>query len=89
MQRLQYPKYESSMLIAAPGTDFILRTGGAVCDLTMQLAAKVLTQRRKYTTLIEVLGDVGGLMELLWTFLNLICSFITDILYEKSLVNNT
>ena len=84
----QYPKYESSMLIAAPGTDSILRTGGAVCDITMQLAAKVLTQRRKYTTLIEVLGDVGGLMELLWTFLNLICSFITDILYEKSLVNN-
>ena len=84
----QYPKYESSDLIAAPGTDQILKTGGAVCDITMQLAAKVLTQRRKYTTLIEVLGDVGGLMEILWTFLNLISSLITEILYDKSLVNH-
>ena len=84
----KYPKYESSMLIAAPGTDKILQTGGAVCDVTMQLAAKILTQRRKYTTLIEVLGDVGGLMEILWSFLNLICSFITEVLYDRSLVNN-
>ena len=84
----QYPKYDNSMLIAAPGTVDILKTGGAVCDCTMQLHQKILTTKRKYTTLLEVLGDVGGLMELIYSFFNLICSFITELMYEKSLVNN-
>ena len=39
-------------------------------------------------TLIDVLGDVGGLMEILYTFFNLIASFLTGVSYEKSLVNN-
>ena len=84
----KYPKYDNSQLIAAPGTADILKTGKAVCDITMQLHQKILTTRRKYTTLLEVLGDVGGLMELIYSFFNLICSFITEIIYEKSLINN-
>ena len=87
-KREQYPKYENSMLIAAPGSASVLEKGGPICDVTMQLHQKVLTTKRKYTTLLEVLGDVGGLMEIIWTFLNLITSFITEILYEKSFVNN-
>ena len=88
-KREQYPKYENSMLIAAPGSASILDVEGLpVCDVTMQLHQKILTTKRKYTTLLEVLGDVGGLMEILWTFLNLITSFITEILYEKSFVNS-
>ena len=85
----QYPKYDNSQLIAAPGSaDILLKPGKPVCDITMQLHQKILTTKRKYTTLLEVLGDVGGLMELIYSFFNLICSFITDIMYEKSLVNN-
>ena len=84
----QYPKYDNSMLIAAPGSAQILQTGGPVCDITMQLHQKILTTRRKYTTLLEVLGDVGGLMELIYTFFNLICSFLAEIAYEKNLVDN-
>ena len=38
--------------------------------------------------LIDVLGDVGGLMEVLFTFLNIISSLLTEILYDKSLVND-
>ena len=38
--------------------------------------------------LIDVLGDVGGLMEILFTFLNIISSLLTEILYDKSLVND-
>ena len=54
----------------------------------MQLDQKILTTKRKYTTLLEVLGDVGGLMELVYSFFNMICSFIMEISYEKNLVNN-
>ena len=52
------------------------------------MAAKVLTEKRQYTQLIDILGDVGGLMEILYSFLNIITSFVTEILYDKSLVNN-
>ena len=85
----QYPKYDNSMLIAAPGdANIIFTPGKPVCDITMQLHQKILTTKRKYTTLLEVLGDVGGLMELIYSFFNMICSFIMEISYEKNLVNN-
>ena len=89
IRKEQYMKYESSFLIASPlFNGDILQTGGPVADVYLQLAAKVLTQKRQYTQLIDVLGDVGGLMEILYTFLNLISSFVTEILYDRSLVND-
>ena len=89
IRKEQYMKYENSFLIASPlFNGDILQTGGPVADVYLQLAAKVLTQKRQYTQLIDVLGDVGGLMEILYTFLNLISSFVTEILYDRSLVND-
>ena len=89
IRKEQYMKYENSFLIASPlFYGDILQTGGPVADVYLQLAAKVLTQKRQYTQLIDVLGDVGGLMEILYTFLNLISSFVTEILYDRSLVND-
>ena len=84
-----YTRYDESFIIASPllyGN--ILETGGPIADVTLQLAAKVLTQKRTYMQLIDVLGDVGGLMEILYTFLNIISSFLTEVLYDQSLVNN-
>jgi len=84
-----YTRYDESFLIASPlFYGDILRTGGPIADATLQLAAKVLTEKRQYLQLIDVLGDVGGLMEILYSFLNVISSFITEILYDRSLVNN-
>ena len=84
----RYPKYDESYIITAPPNGDVIKNGGALCEVTLQLAAKVLTTKRKYMTLIDVLGDVGGLMEILYTFFNLIASFLTGVSYEKSLVNN-
>ena len=85
----QYLKYDESWIIAAPsphagGFQF----GLPICDVTVQLSAKVLTQKRRNTKLIDVLGDVGGLMEVVWSIFNVIGTVITDILYDKALVNN-
>ena len=52
------------------------------------MSAKVLTQKRKNTKLIEALGDVGGLMEVVWSIFNMLGTVITEILYDKALVNN-
>ena len=39
-------------------------------------------------TLLDVLGDVGGHMELLYSLFSLLASLLTEIAYDKSLVNN-
>ena len=89
IRRQVYTRYDESFLIASPVLDGdIMETRGPVVNVTLQLAAKVLTEKRQYVQLIDVLGDVGGLMEIVYTFLNLISSFVTEILYDKSLVNN-
>ena len=84
----KYSKYSDSFIIATPGSYDILETGGPVCDITLQLAATVLTQRRKYSTLIDILGEVGGLMEFIHSFFNIVSSLIINEIYEKFLVNN-
>jgi hypothetical protein len=54
----------------------------------LQLDANVLTQTRYYTTLLDVMGEVGGLMGFLYSFFSVILSFRIDEIYEKSLVND-
>ena len=84
-----YTRYDESFIIASPlFYGDILISGAPIADATLQLAAKVLTEKRQYLQLIDVLGDVGGLMEIVYAVLNLISSFVTEVLYDKSLVNN-
>ena len=54
----------------------------------IQLSAKVVTIKRTNTKLIDVLGDVGGVMEVLWSLFDIISMFITDLLYDIDIVNN-
>ena len=82
-------KHDESWIISAPmGKNIFAGAGEPLCEITIQLSEKVLTQKRSYTTLFEVLGDVGGLMEVVSMVLKTICSFIVDILYETSIINN-
>ena len=83
-----FTKYQNSYVISAPGTTNILKTGAPACDITLQLDPNVLTQTRYYTTLLDVMGEVGGLMGFLFSFFNAILSFRIDEIYEKSLVND-
>ena len=85
----KFLKYDESWIIAAPSPHyFAFDPTKPICDVTVQLSAKVLTQKRKNIKLIEVLGDVGGLMEVVWSFLSIIATIISDILYDKALINN-
>ena len=88
IKKEKFLKYDESWIISAPMTSNIFTSGEPFSVITVQLSEKALTQKRTYTTLIEVLGDVGGLMEVLMTVVNLLLSFIVDSLYEKSLINN-
>ena len=93
IKKEKFLKYDESWIISAPMEGDMFATTKPeepipFSVITVQLSEKALTQKRQYTTLIEVLGDVGGLMEVILTFVNIILSFIIDNLYEKSLINN-
>ena len=81
-------KYDESWIISAPNIGQTYDDGYPICEITVQLAEKVLTQKRSYTKLFEVLGDVGGLMEFFYSFFSIIASSLADSLYNISLINN-
>lgn len=84
----QYLKYESVSIMSNLIENNLYETGESFCNITFKLSDKVLTQRRTYTKLVEILGNIGGVMQFLFTLLRIISSFSTKILYELSLVNN-
>ena len=52
------------------------------------LGDKILLEKRQYIQLIDVLGEVGGFMEIVRSFISVICSSFVDKLYEKNITNN-
>ena len=84
----KFLKYDSSAILSNIVDRNIYETGDSFCDVSLKLSDKVLTQRRTYTKLLEILGNIGGLMEVLFIFFKIISSFPTKILYEEELINN-
>ena len=54
----------------------------------IQLNDKVLSEKRQYMKLIDVLGEIGGLMEMINSLFGVICSLVVEILYERKISNN-
>ena len=89
IKKEKYLKYDGPIVLSRLIDNYSeYKPGQALCDVTVQLTEQVLTIKRTYTKLIEVLGDVGGLMEVIFMIFKLIATLITDLLYEKSMVNN-
>ena len=79
-----YIIYNSNLIMESatyPGMQDII-----VTDLMMK--ENILTMHREYTQLIDVLGDVGGLMEVIESIFGVMCIFVVDILYDKTMINN-
>ena len=81
-------KYNSMNIMSNIIEDNVYETGESFCDITLKLTNNVLTQRRTYIKLFDILGNIGGLMQVIFSLLKLVSSFSTKILYEESLVNN-
>ena len=85
----EFIKYDTLEIIPQPGYDLNDENNDyPACEIEFQLKDKILTEKRSYTQLFDVLGEVGGFMEIVSSFFGLICSFVVDILYEKSITNN-
>jgi hypothetical protein len=89
VKKEKYLKYDGPIVLSRLIDDYSeYKPGQALCDVSIQLTEQVLTITRTYTKLIEVLGDVGGLMEVIFMAFKIISTLIIDLLYEKSMVNN-
>jgi hypothetical protein len=85
----KYLKYDESFVHTNPRENDIYNTPDEpLCTVIIQLAGRVLTQKRTYPKIIDVLGEVGGFMEVIYSLFKVILILITDILYYISLVNN-
>ena len=83
----KYLKYNSLIQMTNILENDLYETGESFCNITIKLTEKVLTEKRRYTKLIEVMRDVGGFMEVILSVFKIVSLFSTNILYEKSLVN--
>ena len=83
----KYLKYDETVIMSNLIENDIYETGEKFADLTIKLSENIRTQRRVYTKLINILSDIGGLMEVVYTIFRIFTSFSVDILYEISLVN--
>ena len=93
IKREKYLKYDHAWVISSPNIvgnykEWPKGPFYPMTNIRIQLANKVLTMKRYYVQLIDVLGDVGGLMEVVYSLFNILSSFIVGILYEESLVND-
>ena len=80
----KYIIYNSALIMAyemIPGQQEVM-------TYTIILKENTLTNLRTYTQFLDVLGDVGGLMEVIQSIFGVICALVADILYDKTMVNN-
>jgi len=85
----KFLKYDESFVYSNPRENDIYDVeGDPLCTVIIQLAGKVLTQKRTYPKIIDVLGEVGGCMEVVYSFSKVLLILMADILYDISLVNN-
>ena len=83
----EFLRYDSQVQMTNLLENNIYKTGEAFCAVTLKLSDIVRIQKRSYSSLISVLGDVGGVMEFVFTLFSIISSFVATILYELSIVN--
>ena len=85
----EFIKYYSIQFIPQPGYDLNDESNDyPVCEIEFQLNDKILYEKRDYIKFIDILGEVGGFMEIIYSFFGFICNFIVTYLYEITIVNN-
>ena len=80
----KYLIYDSAIIMSSKMEEY----QEDVIQYIILMSEKIKTIQRTYTQLIDVLGDVGGLMEVMESVLGVICLLVADILYDKTMVNN-
>ena len=84
----KYIKYDSFSQMTKLLETNIYETGESFCDITLKLSDLVFYQKRKYTKVLQILEELGGLMEIIMTIIRFFLSYYVDKLYDIALVNS-
>ena len=84
----EFMKFDREQVIPYPGFRIGEKSTFPISIFEVLLNDKILLEKRQYVQLIDVLGEIGGLMEIIYSFFGVICSIIADFLYEKDITNN-
>ena len=87
IKKEKYIKYDQSIILSQLKPE-VFAPLESIVDVTIALSEQELTQKRTYPKLLEVLGDVGGLMEVVFSLFRILSMFLTEALYETSIVNH-
>jgi hypothetical protein len=87
-KKQEFLKYHSQVVMSNIIEKNIYDSGDPFCSVTIKLFDDVRIQRRTYTKLINVLEDIGGLMQVILLFFKVISCFSSNILFELSILNN-
>ena len=90
IKKEQYIKYDQSIILSNLKSSNLNQNmwNVSIVDVTIALSEQELTQKRTYPKLIVVLGDVGGFMEVFFSLFKILAMFLTEALYNASLVNH-
>ena len=82
-------KYYSLEVLPEPGYNLDdEKNNYPACEVEFTLNDKILVEKRHYIQFLDMLGEIGGLMEFLSSFFGLICNIVGDVIYEKTIANN-
>jgi hypothetical protein len=85
----EFVKFDKELSYTYPGYDLDDEENEEPSNVfEIQLNDKVLLEKRQYIKLIDVLGEIGGLMEMVDSLFTVICSVVVNILYERKITNN-
>ena len=82
-------KYYSLEVLPEPGYNLDDENNDyPACEVEFTLNDKILVEKRQYIQFLDMLGEIGGLMEFLSSFFGVICNILGNLLYEKTIANN-
>ena len=88
VRKEKYLKYDQAQILYSNGKLDLDNPGVPLVSFTVGLSEQELTETRTYPTLIAVIGDVGGFMEVIFSVFSVLAAILTEALYQKSLVNH-
>ena len=81
----EFIKFDNEVILPFPGYNYDDEESTYPRTIfELKLNDKIMREKRQYVQLIDVLGEIGGFMEIIYSFFSLICSLIVDILYKKN-----
>ena len=82
-------KYDKGIILSYPGYNVLDENNTYPSTIfELQLNDRILLEKRKYVQLIDVLGEIGGFMEIIHSLFILICSIFVEMIYEKRITNS-